>query len=152
MTWRRVGSLTVTASDDVLTVGPLSFSPNDGIQVRVVQTSPVSVWKYSYGLLWVETIYGRDLGTIKVYGHTEGADYRLGAGLSSLLGDGVLKFSPRLWNRKWLQASGETWGLQFWADEPGDLPTDRYEAPGFQTTDKVNIPVVLVGTAGRLSF
>ncbi len=116
-----IGSITVGPTDEEVIIGPIEVPPGDGIEVWVQQTSPVSSpWTYSYGLLWAENANGRFAGTIPIYGHPEGETYRLGAGLSSSVGSGMLKFSPRLWNLRWLQRSGEAWSLDFWADQPSD--------------------------------
>lgn len=152
MVWKRIGSTSVGPFDKEIEIGPITVPPTNGVEVWVQQTSPPSCWTYGYGLLWAENVYGRFIGTIKVYGHTEGEAYRLGDGLSASLGSGVLKFSPRSWNTRWLQASGERWGLEFWVDEPDNLPQDRYRSPGFQRRDGFSIPVVAVGNLGRLSF
>lgn len=153
MVWKLIGSATVGPTDKEVTIGLIEVPPQDGIEVWVQQTSPVSsCWKYSYGLLWAENAYGRFIGTIKVYGHPEGEAYRLGAGLSASLRSGVLKFSPRLWNLRWFKASGERWSLDFWADLPDDLPDDRYQSPGFERSNGFTIPVVSVGNLGRLRF
>ena len=152
MVWTKIGSATVGPFDSEIEIGPIEVPPQDGVEVWVQQTSPPSVWKYSYGLLWAENAYGRFIGTIKVYGHTEGEAYRLGEGLSASLRTGMLKFSPRAWNLGWIKASNETWSLDFWADLPDQLPDDRYRSPGFERSDGFTIPLVLVGTFGRLRF
>lgn len=153
MVRKLIGSATVGPTDKEVEIGPIEVPPQDGLEVWVQQTSPVSSpWKYSYGLLWAENAYGRFIGTIKIYGHPEGETYRLGAGLSSSLRAGMLKFSPRLWNLRWFKASGETWSLDFWANLPDVLPSDRYQPPGFERNDGIPVPVVAVGNFGRLSF
>jgi len=154
MAWKRIGSITASiATIHPITVGPVFLPPFGGIEVWVRQTSGPSPWPYGFGLLWVENSWGRELGTIKVYGHMEGEAYRLGAGLSSLLGGGVLKFFPRSYNARWFRASGEKWQLEFFYDEPNtQLPADRYRAPGFQRPDEFLLPLVAVGNLGRLRF
>ena len=147
-----MGSANVGPYDDEVTIGPITTPPQDGIEVWVQQTSPVSCWKFGYGLLWADNEFGRFIGTIKVYGHPEGEAYRLGSGLSSSVGSGVLKFAPRMWNTQWLRASGERWSLDFYVDEVETLPDDRYRSPGFQRRDGFSLPVVAVGELGRLSF
>ena len=152
MVWQLVGSVTVGPTDKEVTIGPIEVPPQDGVEVWVQQTSPPSCWNYGYGLLWAENTYGRFIGTIKVYGKPEGEAYRLGDGLSSSLGSGMLKFSPRSWNLRWLRASNERWSLSFYYDSPDTLPQDRYRSPGFQRRDGFAIPVIAVGSAGRLLF
>lgn len=152
MVWRLIGSADVGPYDKEVEIGPITVPPADGVEVWIQQTSPPSCWKFGYGLLWADNQYGRFIGTIKVYGHPEGEAYRLGAGLSSSIGSGVLKFSPRMWNLRWLQASNERWQLDFYVDESDPLPADRYRSPGFIRRDGFTIPVVAVGNLGRLSF
>lgn len=153
MAWKRIGEIACTATSDVLTVGPVVLPPMNGIEVKVTQLGGRSPWPYSFGLLWAENSFGRELGTIKVFGTREGDVYRLGAGLSSLLGGGVLKFAPRMYNLRWLRASGEVWELRFDYDEPRvTLPQDRYRSPGFERGDGLSLPLIAVGTSGRLRF
>lgn len=117
-----IGSITVGPTDKDIVVGPIEIPPREGIEIWVKQTSPLSSpWWYSYGLLWAENDHGRYAGTIKIFGHPEGEAYRLGAGLFAPVGAGMLKFSPRLWNLRWLQSSGETWSLDFWADQSSQM-------------------------------
>jgi hypothetical protein len=153
MAWQTVGTITCNATSSELVIGAVTLPPFNGLEIKVTQIGGQSPWPFSYGLLWVENSFGRELGTIKVYGHTEGDVYRLGAGLSSLLGGGLLKFSPRLYNLRWLKASGQTWTLRFDYDKPAtNLPQDRYRSPGFEREDGFGISVVAAGNLGRLLF
>jgi hypothetical protein len=153
MAWQSLGSISVTATSSVLTIGPVDLPPYDGITLSVQQTSGQSPWPYGYGLLWVENSNGRELGTIKVFGHLEGESYRLGEGMSSLLGGGLLKFSPRLYNLRWLKASGAVWNLRFAYDKPSTtLPPNRYRSPGFEKEDGVPLTLLKVGSFGRIYF
>lgn len=114
MVWTKIGSVTVGPFDSEVTIGPINVPPQNGVELWVQQVSPPSSWNYGYGLLWAENSNGRFIGTIKVYGHPEGEAYRLGDGLSSSIGTGVLKFSPRAYNLRWIEASNETWSLDFY--------------------------------------
>jgi hypothetical protein len=119
----------------------------------VKQNGGPQPWPYGYGLLYVLNSRGRELGTIRVHGHTEGETYRLGAGLSSLVGGGVLYFTPRLWNLRWLDAMNTRWALEFSYDSPDmSLPQDRVQSPGFELPDGRRLPLVPVGSTGRLKF
>lgn len=153
MAWQDLGSITVGPLTTSVTIGPVNLPPFGGIVVRVRQIGGQSPWPFSYGLLWVANSHGRELGTIKVYGHVEGESYRLGAGLPSLLGGGMLSFAPRLYNTRWLRASGTRWTLAFEYDSPGtELPQDRVQSPGFQDVSGRLLPLVGVGSLGRVRF
>jgi hypothetical protein len=153
MAWQDLGSITVGPMTTSVLVGPVNLPPFGGIVVRVRQIGGPSPWPFSYGLLWVSNSNGRELGTIKVYGHTEGESYRLGDRLPSLLGGGLLYFAPRLYNTRWLRSSGTTWTLAFQYDSPStELPQDRVQSPGFQSDSGRLLPLVSVGSLGRLRF
>lgn len=115
MTWSSVGSVSVGPLDHSVQVGPFSMQPDENtIWVRITQTSPQDVWKYSYGLLTWKTSFGQELGTIKVYGDTDSEVFVLGVGLPPLERDGMFEFTPRAWNRQWINiADPPTWGLTF---------------------------------------
>lgn len=115
MSWTLVGSVNVGPQDKTVLVGPFSIGPeNDTIWVKVTQTSPPDVWTYSYGLLTWRTSEGQELGTIKVYGDTDSEVFRLGVGLPPSVGDGVLEFTPRAYNRRWISIdTPPIWSLSF---------------------------------------
>lgn len=153
MAWRSVGSVSCGPSRLPYAIGRVELPPFGGIVVRVQQTSGKSPWPFSYGLLWVQNSNGRELGTIKVHGTLEGDTYRLGAGLPSLVGGGILYFSPRTYNARWLARSGELWNLAFSYDNPAiELPQDRYQAPGFMLPAGRLLQLVAAGSLGRLQF
>lgn len=115
MTFALVGSISVGPLDEKILVGSVDV-PAQGLEVRVVQISSSPFQTLSHGLLYVKTAAGRDLGTIKVWGHPEGEDYRLGEGLSTVIGPAELWFEPRLYNLKWLRAGAPvSWALEFYA-------------------------------------
>lgn len=151
MAWRSVGSATLTAATDRARIGYVKLPPQDGIEVMVRQTSGASNFKLGYCLLYVENSEGRELGTIKVWPKLAGEAYKLGAGLSSVVGGGIIWVEPRSYNLRWIQAMGPV-SLEVFADEEEDLPPDRFEAPGFSTGDDRVLHLVRVGTAGRLRF
>ena len=115
MTWTSVGSVNVGPQDQEVDVGSFSMEPDDDtIWVRITQTSPVDVWKYSYGLLTWKTSFGQELGTIKVYGDTDSEVFKLGVGLPPLERTGMFVFSPRSYNRSWIAIDQPPlWGLSF---------------------------------------
>lgn len=152
MAWRLIGDVTLDSATFEKEVGWVDLPPMGGIEVRVIQTSPADQSPYYNGLMWIRTDSGRSLGSRKFWGHLEGEDYRVGADLSTGASRGLLMASPRRINRKNFLAGGRSWRLQFWADEPSSLPQDRHQAPGFE--DPVNriLPLVRVGTQGRIQF
>ena len=135
MAWQSVGSITVGPTDREVTVGTVDLEDGaDTLWVRVIQQGGDSPWPYGFGLLSWQTTEGRELGTAKAYGHHEGEVFRLGVGLSPMERSGLLKFEPRSYNLRWLQASGETWYLAFEAQSGVTVP-----AGGGRTT--VSFPV-----------
>lgn len=153
MSWKPVGSVAVGPLSEEAIVGPVNLPPMGGIVLRVRQTSGRSPWPYSFGLVYVRNSQGRELGTIKVFGTLEGECYRLGEGLPSVVGAGMLYFSPRLYNRAWLKHAAEPWSLSFEYDDPDvNLPQDRHQAPGFVGVGGALLDLVSVGSLGRVRF
>ena len=115
MSWSTVGTVDIGPLDKNVEVGLFVIEPEDDtIWVRITQTSPADVWNYSYGLLTWRSGQGKELGTIKVYGDPDPAVYRLGVGLPAFERDGVLVFTPRAYNRKWISVdSPPVWSLAF---------------------------------------
>ncbi|MFZ9656477.1 MAG: hypothetical protein ACO29V_12550 [Limnohabitans sp.] len=97
-----------------MTIGTVDLAAGaDTLWVRIVQQGGDSPWPYGFGLLSWQSLEGRELGTAKVYGHLEGETYRLGNGLSPVERRGLLVFEPRMYNLRWLKASGAVWNLAF---------------------------------------
>lgn len=114
--WSSVGSITVGPTSGLVTIGSLTIGSNDAaIYLRVVQNGGQSPWPYGYGLCSWITAAGREMGTIKVWGHTEGEVYRLSCGLKPQNTTGSLVFEPRSLNLRWVLASGVDWSLTFQA-------------------------------------
>ena len=112
--WSRVGSITVTATSGPTVIGNLTMPADaDTIWIRAQQLGGESPWPYGYGLLTWKTAAGRELGTIKCYGHTEGEVLRLGVGLKPGEKVGQLMFQPRSYNLSWVKASAAAWQLAF---------------------------------------
>lgn len=151
MAWTRIGSVTVRPESDEVVVGAIEVPPQDGIEVMVRQTSPAQGFRFAYGILSYRSLNGKELGSVKVWAGPDWEAYKLGAGLSALYRSGALLFRPRSVNLRWVKA-GFPWSLEFMADVGFDLPADRFKAPGFVGFDDRVLPLVRVGTQGRLQF
>lgn len=103
MSWSDVGSIGVTPKDQDVFVGEFTLGEgHDTLFFRVTQTSPGNVWNYSFGLLTWRSTFGQELGTAKVYGSTTGECYSIGIGLSPVVRTGSVYFTPRAYNRRWI--------------------------------------------------
>jgi hypothetical protein len=123
MAFTLVGSINVGPTSHKVLVGSVDV-PAQGIELRVIQTSSNLYSTLSYGLAYLQTSAGRDFGTIKVYGRTEGEDYRMGHGLSGITGTAQLFFEPRSYNLRWIKAeTPPIWSLTFLA-QPAILSDD----------------------------
>jgi hypothetical protein len=151
MAWRQIGSATLTAISDRARIGYIKAPPQGGVEVWVRQTSGGSNFRMGYCLLYMENEWGRELGTVKVWPKVAGEAYRLGEGLSSVVGGGILWLEPRSYNLRWLDSMGSV-SVEVFADEAGDLPRDRYRSPGFVDPVDVGLYLVQTGTSGRLRF
>jgi hypothetical protein len=151
MAWRVVGAVTLTAQTVRARVGYVQVPPFGGVELRVRQTSGYPNFPMGFFLLYLENTWGRELGTIKAWAKTVGECYRLGSGLSSMVGGGLLWAEPRAYNRRWMETMGAV-GLEVWADETSDLPSDRYQAPGLVDGSDRGLPVVRAGSLGRVRF
>jgi len=151
MAWTRIGSVTVRPESDEVVVGTIEVPPQDGIEVMVRQTSPVQGFRFAYGILSYRSLNGKELGSVKVWAGPDWEAVRLGDGLSALYRSGVLLFRPRSANLRWVKA-GFPWSLEFMADIGFDLPADRHRTPGFVDAVDRLLPLVRVGTQGRVQF
>ena len=133
MSWALVGSVDVGPLDRTVEVGSFSMQPDeDTIWLRITQTSPKDVWNYSYGLLTWKTSFGQELGTVKVYGDTDSQVFSLGVGLPPLERDGVLYFTARAYNRRWIAIDNPPiWSLEFEAQSGNS--SDPPSFPDFGT-------------------
>ena len=110
----QVGSVTLGPGSDLVTVGAYSLADGaDTLWVRVTQTSPSSGNNFAYGILAWRSTEGRSLGSIKVYGSTDGEVFQLPVSRAPNIRDGELIFMPRLYNLKWMRDNGPTWSLSF---------------------------------------
>ena len=151
MAWTRIGSVTVRPESDEVVVGAIEVPPQDGIEVMVRQTSPVQGFRFAYGILSYRSLNGKELGSVKVWAGPDWEAVRLGDGLSALYRSGVLLFRPRSTNLRWVKA-GFPWSLEFMAAIGVDLPADRHRTPGFVDAVDRLLPLVRVGTQGRIQF
>lgn len=142
-----VGSISVGPTDRAVEVGSFSLEEDDDtLFVDVQQMSPNQVWNYSYGLLWWESAFGRELGTEKVYGHQVGETYKLGIGRTPRSRSGRIMFAPRAYNRRWISIENPpTWTLTISAESgksnSGALP----DVPSFGTRATLGVLSDLVG-------
>ncbi len=115
MSWLAVGAVNVGPQDREVLVGSFSMEPDqDTLWIRVTQTSPADVWNYAYGLVTWRTSFGQELGSEKVYGKTDSEVFRLGIGLPPLERTGNLYFTPRAFNRRWIEIDDPPiWSLSF---------------------------------------
>jgi hypothetical protein len=112
--WARVGQVSIGPTSGPTVIGDLTLPAGaDTIWVRAQQLGGDSPWPYGYGLLTWKTAAGRELGTVKCWGHTEGEVLRLGVGLEPGEHAGQLVFEPRAWNLAWVKAGAPNWQLAF---------------------------------------
>jgi len=136
MSWQDIGSVDVGPRDREVLVGPfLMEEGDDTIWVHITQTSPGNEkWNFSYGLLSWRTVQGHELGTVKVYGDTEGGTYKLSVGLPPSERYGDLIFEPRPYNSRWINIEDPPiWGLSFKAQSGKVLAGSGSDVPVFGT-------------------
>lgn len=150
MAWRRVGTVTISPTTVEAVVGAIEVPAFDGFEVRVRLLSGPYPFQFGYGLLYYRSSLGRELGTIRVWPKTEPEDYLLGKSMLCTDTTGVLVFEPRSWSLRWVKA-GFSLVVQIEADLPSDLPSDRYQAPGFVAGGITRV-LTQVGSLGRLVF
>ena len=96
------------------------------VRIKNIPTGDPCTFPFSYGLLtWVST-EGRELGTVKAYGHCEGEIFKLGIGRTPSERAGKLVFDARGYNLQWID-KGHPWTLEFQAISAGsssDPPSD----------------------------
>lgn len=150
MAWQLIGSATITPNTVEAEVGPIEVPTFGGIQVKVRQVEPTP-FKWGYGLLSYRSLYGLELGTVKVWPRLEFTNYLLGPGQSVADNIGVLVLEPRTWNLRWVKA-GFPLTVEVLADLNSDLPLDRYLSDGFADSDGAPLLLTLAGSTGRLNF
>lgn len=120
MTWSDLGSVSISASDLSVDLGPISLpAGHNRLYLRVTQLMPQENWRYSFGIASFVSTEGAELGAVKVYGNTDGQVFTLGEGRTPLVGDGVLRFRPRHYNLRWVALTeSPNWDLAFeWDSE-----------------------------------
>ena len=141
----EVGTISVGPTDLAVEVGSFSLEEDhDTLFIEVQQISPDQTWNYSYGLLWWESAFGRELGTQKVYGHTSGEVHSLGIGRAPRSRSGRIMFAARSYNRSWISISDPpTWTLSIAAEsgKTGSLP----DVPSFGVRATLGVLSDLVG-------
>lgn len=132
--FNQIGQISVGPQDRSITVGSFTLAEgHDSIWFRVTQSSPADVFSYAFGLLTWRSPFGKELGTEKVYGDTLGEVFRLGNGLAPLALTGDVIFTPRSYNRAWINCSDPPiWSLTFEAQSGVTIP-DPAPAPVFGT-------------------
>jgi len=142
-----VGSISVGPTDLAVEVGSFSLDEeHDTLFVDVQQMSPNQVWNYSYGLLWWESAFGRELGTEKVYGHQVGETYKLGIGRSPRSRAGRIMFAPRAYNRRWISIENPpTWTLSISAESAKSNSGSVTDIPAFGFRATLGVFADLVG-------
>ena len=114
-----LGIHTIDVNSLVTDLGPVSLSGSAaGLVVSVQQVEPVERWPFSFGIVFYESSEGRELGSSKVYGHTEGELFALPIRRTPLVRDGRLKFDSRHYNLGWVASkTPPTWSLRFGYEE-----------------------------------
>ena len=147
LSWSPVGSVSVGPTSGKITVGDVTLQPGDDtIWVRVRQLGGESPWPYGFGLLSWQSSAGRELGTVKAWGHSEGEVLRLGVGLQPAATTGVLVFEPRSYSLSWVKASGAVWALSFEAQSgtTGGIGGPSGFAGGFVTMQGTGLELARV--------
>ena len=144
---REVGTISVGPTDLAVEVGSFSLgSEDDTIFVEVQQMSPDQVWNYSYGLLWWESAFGRELGTEKIYGHTSGEVFKLGIGRAPRSGTGRIMFTARSYNRSWISITDPPeWTLSISAESAKSNSGAFPDVPSFGVRATLGVFADLVG-------
>ena len=139
MTFNQVGTVEVGPQDREVLVGSFSLGADDDcIWFRIQQINPPEYFKFAYGLLTWRTEFGKELGTIKVYGDPASEVYRLSNGNDPISRTGSVLFTPRAFNRGWISVENPpTWTLNFEA-KSGVLNPDN-SPPVFGTRASLGV-------------
>ena len=110
-----LGSVIVGPTTPAVEIGDFALAEGDNaLWIEATQISPSQAWNYSYGLLWWESSEGRELGTVKIYGHEIGETYLLGVGKAPTVREGKVFFQTRAYNRRWISIDNPPrWSLSF---------------------------------------
>jgi hypothetical protein len=114
MAWTLLGEVTIGPNDNTVSVGTVTLGAGDDtLWVRATQLTGPEPWEFSYGLLYLVTPEGRELGTIKVWPCGDGEVRRMTVGLAPEGLTGELLFDSRWVNRRWLGAMNTTLRMRF---------------------------------------
>jgi hypothetical protein len=150
MAWTLIGAAPVVDTTERVVVGPVEVPPAVGLVLKV--SSPVSVpAPGGWALLTFESIYGRELGAIRVWPRPEPTVYRFGQGLRARSPRGLLVLEPRQWNQRWLRA-GFSLSVVVLADLPDPVTDGATLAPGLASPDGLDLFLTPSGGAGRVTF
>ena len=132
---KEIDVISVGPTDLTVEVGSFSLGEDDDtLFIEVQQMSPNQVWNYSFGLLWWESAFGRELGTQKVYGHTSGEVFKLGIGRAPRSRSGRVMFAARAYNRSWISITDPpTWTLAISAESAKSNSGAFPDVPAFGT-------------------
>jgi hypothetical protein len=145
---KEIDVISLGPTDLTVEVGSFSLgSEDDTLFVEVQQMSPNQTWNYSYGLLWWESAFGRELGTQKVYGHTSGEIFKLGIGRTPRSRSGRIMFTARSYNRSWISISDPPqWTLSISAESAKSNAGTFPDVPSFGVRATLGVFADLVGT------
>ena len=144
---KEIDVISVGPTDLTVEVGSFSLEEDDDtLFIEVQQMSPNQTWNYSYGLLWWESAFGRELGTQQVYGHTAGEIYKLGIGRAPRSRSGRVMFAARSYNRSWISISDPPqWTLAISAESAKSNAGSIPDVPGFGVRATLGVFADLVG-------
>jgi len=155
MTWPEPTRVTIVPNN----VFPIEVADveleedHDTLWVRIanIPSDDSCTFPYSYGLLtWVSS-EGRELGTVKAFGHCESEVYKLGVGRAPLQRSGRLLFDARGYNLQWIDR-GNPWTLEFQAlsgrGSEGALP----DLPALGTRATLGVLADLIGSGVSYSI
>ena len=113
-----IGQVTATPTSQDLKIADFNLELGENaIWLRTRQVQPQELWRFAYGLVYWKSTDGRELGTVKVYSHSESETSLLTVHRAPSSSSGALFFTPRAYNRLWINAhKDEVWTLEFSAE------------------------------------
>ena len=111
--WQLVAERVFTPDDLDEVIGVFNLDEgHDTLWIRVTQLNAGPVTPWAYGILSWQSADGRELGSVKAYGHNNSEVFRLGVGLPPRVRGGSITFTPRAFNLGWIK-EGFPWSLRF---------------------------------------